>query len=364
MIDYILTLLVLFFGATSFYLVYERFKTRKTKKESSTYVKALKDLLEDKPESAFTHLRQVVAEDSSNIDAYIRLGEILRENNQPQLALEVHKDLTLRAGLSKEEKSAVLKELTSDYMAMDDFETAEKALRELMLIDSKNRWAVATLLKVHEKVGKWDEAFHTADQLLKLEGNNSKKPLAIYKYRIAKQLYGQREYHKARIVLKEAISLDPSYVPAYMLVGDSYAQEERFEDAVNFWNRLIKAVPDQGHLVIDRLKKALFDLGRFEEIIRICENILEHDPKNIGARLTLAELNEKKGDLKATADILQGIIDDYPDDLLSLLELTRICLEKGDRKRVDELLRTLELKRELLKKNSQDQACSKISVTT
>jgi tetratricopeptide (TPR) repeat protein len=121
-------------------------------------------------------------------------------------------------------------------------------------------------------------------------------------------------------------------------------------------------VPNQWNLVIDRLKKELFNLGRFEEIIKICENILEHDPKNIGARLTLAELNEKKGDLKATADILQGIIDDYPDDLLSLLELTRICLEKGDRKRVDELLRTLEHKRELLKKNSQDQSDTRATI--
>ena len=103
MFDYILIILVLIFGSISFYYVYERFFIKTQKSDSSLYMAALRDLLEGKQEAAFSKLRQVVTEDPNNIDAYIRLGRILRENNKPDRALQVHKDLTLRSDLTRQE---------------------------------------------------------------------------------------------------------------------------------------------------------------------------------------------------------------------------------------------------------------------
>jgi lipopolysaccharide biosynthesis regulator YciM len=354
MFEYVLILLVLIFGAVSFYYVYERLFMKTQKQDSNQYVAALRDLLDGKQEAAFSKLRQVVTENPNNIDAYIRLGQILRENNKPDRALQVHKDLTLRSDLTRQEKIEILYQLASDYIALSELKTAEEALTELISIDSGNHWAYSQLLKIREKTKNWDLAYETAVELLKLESNKSKKPLARYKFFKGDELYKKREYHKARIFYKEAVGLDPTYVPAYLAIGDSYYEEKRLEDAVNFWNKLISTVPEQAHQVIERLKKTLFELGRFGDIMEICQNILNYSPKNVEARRTLAEFYAKKGDVDQAREYFEQIIDDFPEDYTSILELTRLYLEKGDRKKIEDLYRSLERRREKMKETAPD----------
>ncbi len=364
MLNYILFLLLVCMGAMLAYLLYERFYRKNKAAESTLYVDALRDLVDSKFESAFTKLRQVVTTDSGNIDAYLRLGRILREHNKPDRALQVHKDLTLRGGLSKEKKVATLRELALDYLDLNELPTARRALEEVISLDSKNHWAHTRLLRLQEAEQNWDEAYATAVEVLKLESNKSRKPLAMYKYRAGLQLFKKREYHKARVVLKEAIGIDPTHVQTYLIIGDSYSAEKRLEDAINIWNKLIASVPEQGHLVIERLKKTLFELGRYGDIVEIVRNILEHDPKNLEARRSLAEFYQKKGELDQAVEIMEEIIDDYPDDNSVMLELIRFYLEKGDKKKLNELLHTLERKRDIARGGTADKKSEALTVST
>ncbi len=357
---YLFTFVVLLIVAVVFYLLYDRFLHKPNSPQSDLYVDALRDLLDGHQESAFTKLRQVIVEDSNNLDAYIRLGQILRDNKKPDRALQVHKDLTLRAGLASAQKYEILKQLYADYMDLNDLDMAQAALKELITIKPRDRWAYIEMLEIQKKMQAWDEAYDTAVMLLKIEGNKSKKPLAAFKYHQGDALYKKREYHKARILFKEALGFDPSYVKAYLSIGDSYCDEKRYEDAVNFWNKLISAVPDEGHQVIERLKKTLFDLGRYGEINSICEEILKHSPKNLEARLCLAEFHEKKGDTDVAEQILTGIADDYPHEIKAVVDLIRIYLQKGENKKIQNLIRTIEKKRHKL----QFRAANKIADTS
>ena len=354
MTEYVVVFLILLLGSLVFYVGYERYVGKATKSTSSLYTEALKDLLDGREVVAFTKLRQVAAEDSGNIDAYLRLGQILRNNKKSDRALQVHKDLTLRGGLSAVDKAAILRQLAVDYKELGNQDMTEAALKELVSLQPQDRWAYSYLLQLQKEQAKWSEAYDTAAALLKLESDKSKKPLAVFKYRQGEQLYRQKEYHKARVLFKEAIGLDPTSVPAYIAVGDSYYDEERYEDAVNFWNKLIEAVPDQGHRVIERLKKSLYDLGRFGEIAQICEDILKHSPKNREARLTLAEFFEKKGDLEAAEEMLTRVVEDSPNDLESIMRLIQIYLERKDTVKIADLFRSLELKLAVQKDKHQN----------
>ena len=361
MINYILIFCFLLLVTMLFYYFYERYFLQKGKSSSDIYVDALKDLLDGHQEKAFSKLRQVVSEDSSNIDAYIRLGKMLRDNNKPQQALQVHKDLTLRGNLSPDLKAEILKQLYLDYIVLNEYDTAEAALKEMVTIKPKDRWAIIKLLELQKQQQKWDEAYDTAVMLLKIEENKSKKPLASFKYQMGTQLFKKREYHKARILFKEALGFDTEFVDAYLGIGDSYNEEKRFEDAVNFWNKLISNVPDKGHLVIERLKKVLFDLGRYGEVDSICENILSYSPKNLAARLCLAEFYEKKGDTDLTEEILISVIDDYPDNIQSVIELIRIYLGKNDSGKIEQMIKSIDQK--LQKKQIAAQTISGKAVT-
>lgn len=354
------SLLVVAFG---FYLGYDRFFQRRRKPESRLYLQALRELLDGRQESAFAKLRQVVAEDSGNLDAYLRLGQILRENKQPARALQVHKDLTLRKDLASNDKAAVLRQLVEDFIALDDMKMAESAVKELIALDAKDYQAHVRLLHLQETAQNWEAAYATAVELLRLEANKSKKPLARFKFQSAEQLFKRREYHKARVLYKEAIGLDPQFVSAYLAIGDSYRREERHEDAVTFWGKLITAVPEKGHLVIDRLKKTLFDLGRFGDIQNICQSILEDAPKNLEARRALAEFYKKKGDLDLAVELWEKIIDDYPDDIGSILELIRVSLGRDDSEQIRQLLKRLEKRQRELKNQNPDNSTTSAPAT-
>ncbi len=354
MAEYVLIFFGLLIVLVGLYSLYTRLSRKKPLEDSELYVAALRDLLDDKKETAFSKLRQVVASDSSNVDAYLRLGQILRDYNKPEQALQVHKDLATRGGLTDVEKAAILAQLYYDYIAMDNVDTAEAALKELITLRTENQWALARLLEVQKKAGKWDDAYDTAVKILKIDSNKSKKPLAVFKFHLGEELLGKREYHKARLFFKEALGLDPGFVPAYLAVGDSYASEDRTEDAVNFWKKLIDAVPEEGGLAIERLKKALFELGRFGEIADVCQNILKHSPSNSEAKLTLAEFHEKKGDMEAAEELLGQLVDDNPNDVKSILGLVSILAARGETRKIQDLLRTLEKKTDSARRAGRD----------
>ena len=203
MLEYTLSFLVALLLVAAAYLVYERYILKSHKPKSSAYVEALRDLLDGKQESAFTKLRQVVTEDAGNLDAYLRLGRILREHNQAERALQVHKDLTLRPDLTTADRVAILREIAADCLALDDVKTVEAALREQISLNPSDYWAHTQLLSLQEKARKWDDAYDTAVEILKLESNKSKKPLARYKFEAGRQLFRKRDHHKARVLFKE-----------------------------------------------------------------------------------------------------------------------------------------------------------------
>ena len=93
----------------------------------------------------------------------------------------------------------------------------------------------------------------------------------------------------------------------------------------------------------------MFDLGRFGDIADICESILSASPKDIPARLMLAEFHKKKGDLERAEEILLQVVEDNPDDIGPIIELIRIYVEQDDRKRLAAFVRQLGQKQE--KKN-------------
>jgi len=344
------------------YFFYDRYrKEKKGKTDPEVYIEGLKAQLDGREEMAFTKFRDVVAEDSDNIDAYVRIGDILRKYGKPDKAYQVHKDLTLRHGLSDETQKRVLKSLAEDFVDLKDTESAVAALREMMSLDNHDRWTLEKLLDVYCRAENWDAALETKEALLKLEGVKSKSGLAIYKFLQGLNLFEDKEYHKSRVIFKEAINLNTGCTPAYIYIGDSYVAENRLEDAVNIWRKMIKAVPDEAHLVLGRLKKALFDLGNFGEISTICTDILASSPKNLHARLTLADYHHKKGDNDLAVEYYTTAMEEHPDSYIPVLDLAKLYLSTGAQKELSRLIKKLEESREIIE---QEFHCSRCGYKT
>ena len=82
--------------------------TRKSKQPTNVevYNKALKAIIDNNQERAFQILKDLIQKDSNNSEAYLLLGNLLRDRNIEK-ALKIHQSIIVRPGLSKQIKIQV-----------------------------------------------------------------------------------------------------------------------------------------------------------------------------------------------------------------------------------------------------------------
>ncbi|MCK5126469.1 MAG: tetratricopeptide repeat protein [candidate division Zixibacteria bacterium] len=320
---------------------YRRSLEQQDKPDQYIYIEGLKALLRGQDEQAFTKLKDTVLVDTNNIDAYIQLGNIFRRRKKHDQALKVHKDLTHRGGLAAEEKREILIALYKDYLALDDEKTAVKAVKEILAINSGDKFALDVSLHWLEKQEEWKEAAKLRRQLDKTERTESIKTLALYKTFEGQQLFDQGDPHRARLFFKEAIHIDKNCLAAYVAIGDSYFKEKRLDDALRYWTKVIALKPAEGQAVFERLKKGFFEVGRYGDYAEALSTLLQGCPEHLTARLELAYFMEKKGDKDSAREHYVMAQDNHPDSLMVKLGLFRLNRESSRREAADNMFKQI-----------------------
>ena len=319
--------------------LYRRTQADPERQDPKSYIEGLQALVRGHDEAAFGKLRETVNADTSNIDAYIQLGNIFRRRKKPDLALQVHRDLTFRGSLTLEQKKEILSALFHDFIESGDEAAAVRAINEILELSPNDRFALTALLLHHEKSGDWKEAAVVRRRLDKLDGHDSGRMLALYKVFEGYDLAAQGDRHRARLFYKEAIHLDKSCLAAYIAIGDSYYDENRLEDAIGYWTKVITINPCEGHLVFERLKKGFFEVGRYGDYADTLTTLLQSCPEHLTARLELAYFMEKKGEFDASREHYTTALDNHPNSLLAKLGLYRLHLETNRRESAAGLLK-------------------------
>jgi len=310
-------------------LFWSKSKKVKPKPADMLYIEGLKALLSGDDSKAFQRLKQVVSQDTNNVDAYLKLGDIFRKKKGFDKALQIHTNLTLRPDLSEEIQMEIKKSLALDYIESGEHSQAISILKDMFKSNQTDLWAGSKLMSEYEEIGNWEEAFELRERLAKDKKEKNQQILALYKVFIGNQLASKGDYHKARLAHKEALNYDEKCVPAYIFLGEAYHRDERLEEAVESWRKLTEKVPKAAYLVFEKLEKALFEMGSFGEIEKVYDQILNADPKNTHALFALATLDEKRGKTVQAQERYSLILDIDPLYLPAQLSLLRIYQDKG-----------------------------------
>ncbi len=306
------------------------------------YSEGLRLLLDGEKEEAYQVLRGVVRGDPDNIDAYLKLGDLLRERGEPGKALRVHKELILRPNLKNKDKPFILKSLALDHIELGQGSSAISTLQELLKTNHSPIWTLERLLPLYEKDGLWDEAYTVRQKIAKLKGEDASTDLALYKASAGELMVSKGEMKRARAYLKEALKLDPQCTPAYFWLAESYQREGRWSEAIDWWKRLGEEIPQKCFIGFKRLEEALYKLGRFEEVMDIYQRILEKEPGQKETILALVDVYEKKGMINEAIKVCERVSGSSEE--VSLL-LAKLYAQQGD------LTRTREVIDELLDRN-------------
>ncbi len=300
--------------------------------KKTSYIDALHMILDGKKDEALENLKRAVKEDTENIMAYIKLGDIYRDKGYPIRAVKIHRNLLIRSELDNKQIETILHHLIIDYQAAGALDKAIEMAERLVHRTKKNVDNQLLLLSLYEEKGDWDKALIYRQSTNKWMKKKDQKILALYKVQSGLKFVEKKAEHESRIRFREATKLDKKCAPAYLYWGDSYRREERNADALRIWKDFTTKNPDYAHLAFDRLKEVLFDLGRYGDMEEIYQQIIQKKPKNPTAYIHLAELYRKQGNLDEALTVCSTMANQHPDSLRCRTILIQVLQQQNKEK--------------------------------
>ncbi|MBS1272533.1 MAG: Lipopolysaccharide assembly protein B [Candidatus Marinimicrobia bacterium] len=298
--------------------------TAPKKTTESLYSDGLRLLLEGDLEAAADKLKQVVRRDTNHIDAYIKLGDIFRENNQHSQALKVHQSLTVRRNLSQGQQLDIFHSLIHDFRELQQYEKALQYADKMLDIDKKNVKGHEAKLEIYRETNRWEEAAEVLKSIQKITGEEQGKTLALYRVEEGRKLEKAGGAKDGRIQYRKALKTDPKCCAAYYYLGNSYDAEGRSEEAIENWEKFGEICPDSLFLVSENIEQRLFELGNFSEVERYYRRLLESHPDNIEAAVGIASFYDKKGETESAIRSIENALDKAPDSLRARIVLTKM----------------------------------------
>ena len=190
------------------FAAYYFLKPSKKHRTDSVYTDALNAMVRGEKGNAIRLLRTVVKQDSDHVDAYLQLGNIMREEN-PQQAVKIHQSLTVRPGLLEQFRIELHKALALDYNQAGDQNLAKREAEQLLRVDRRNLWALEFLLEIAEKERTWAQAVKLIKMIQKIRNIQDKSQLGKFQvYEGMDKLEGG-DRKGAFAALKKAIKIAP-----------------------------------------------------------------------------------------------------------------------------------------------------------
>ncbi len=289
-----------------------------------TYIDGLRSMIAGDRKTAFVKFRQAVEKDTDNIDAYLKMGDLFRDKGMIDKALQIHRELTLRRRVPSELQAEVNRSLAMDYIEAQTPDKAREILQQMIRDGDQRGWAEDRLLELYLKSKSWDDAEELYRSIMKKRGLKDGSTMASIKIMVGRELHERKQYHKSRLAYKEALSLDENNPFSYLYIAESYLEENRVEDGLEFLKKLCEKAPRYAYLGFPLIEETLFDLGRFSEIEDIYHGVLSEDSGNISARIALAGILEKRGETATAENLLRSVLDSETVNPVAAMRLAKL----------------------------------------
>lgn len=300
-------LFILLIIAAAAGIVFVTMKPKKKLKTDTIYTDALNAMVSNDKKTAISLLKEVVRNNSDHIDAYMQLGNILRDIH-PEQALKIHQSLTVRPNLSKSRKVDIHMALALDYQKLGLFPQSRREAEIMMNLDRRNLEATEFLLSIAVKERNWPLAAKYAKSVQRINSTQDKDQLAQFQMYDGLDSLDQGDRNAALSHFKRAVKISPNFGESYLHIGNVYESDRDLIKAIEYWEKYAMLSPSNAKKVFNKIESALFDLGRFSEVENFYNRILEKDSANLEALAKLANVLEEKGDRQAALSLVDSAL--------------------------------------------------------
>jgi len=314
----ILFILVIAIGASLFF--YYKKKPLIKNNSNKLYTEALNMLVRGDSQNAIRLLRDVVKQDTNHLDAYLQLGDILRDEGNSQNAIKIHQSLTVRPGLDDKLQIQIHQSLAKDYLSLNEISLAKKEAEMILNIDKKEFWATEFLLDLAEKSHDWAQA---ANLIKTLDSNNSDiTRLARFKVYEGMGKFENDDRKGAEQCFNKAIEIAPNFGLPHLYLGNLFSENRNLVKALEHWEQYALLDLKNGSSIYSKIESALFDLGRFSEVEKFYQRALKNNPRNLDALAKIANVLEEKGERQKALDLVEDALSQHQDSIkLRLMKL-------------------------------------------
>ena len=321
------------------------------KSEKDLYYEALDLLITGKLKEAYQTLLALIKNDTNNVKAYLKLGEVLREIGKPDRALKVHKSLEIRKDLTSYERIELFKNISLDYKHLNKIDDAISESLQILKLEKHNEWALSHLIELYKLVDDWSSSKRYLQIYQKITGDVDSRILGLYIVKQGKIELDKGNFLKARSYFEEAVNLNNELGLCYKLIGDSYSQEsevmyekskeenyegcleqakELLSKALSMWVKYAQSKPAQSKNVIHLIKDSLFVLERYSELEFILKDLVERDSNNIDALINLADYYSNEGESQKSINLLDSLKEKDKQSVLARMVRLKLRVKISD----------------------------------
>jgi len=211
--------------------------SRKTEEVEDEYSRGLVAVLEGRQDEALGHFRAVLERDSRHFNTLIKIGEVLRDQEKHEQAIEYH----AKAHHLKEDDTRPLYALVEDHEAKGDLERARVVLGKIISINKNSVIAWRKLRSLHVKERRWKNALEAHQRVVRLSApsdphHETDRNVGLgIRYEIAVQQTENGKPRDAISGLRRLVKDDPRFIPAAVKLGEALLDQGRESDAVQTW---------------------------------------------------------------------------------------------------------------------------------
>lgn len=303
------------------------------------YLSALDALIRADRPAAIAPLRELAQRDPANTGAFIRLGDLVRRMGYPERAHRIHTDLAARAPVDPEELKRLNESLLEDLLLLDRPEDLARTADAILAGDRRHPLALRAMVRAQEARGDWEGAIRALDEWSAAAPGCTAPTPAQMRIHVAGQYIGAGRYREAEKMLTEATAMDGDGPLARVVLGDLHAHEGNLEQACDEWLAYLREHDHRSDLVLARLEKAYFEMGRFGDLVHVYEQLAGSKSGNAAAGIALADMHRRRGRFEEAVRQFEMVLEQQPEHRYARRQLIGSLLALG---RTEQALRELD----------------------
>lgn len=302
-----LLFVLLFLVGIGFIIRYLFFSNPKKNIAYGAEIKALNHIIAGEKKEALQQLSEIAHSDTSNLGAFLQVGDLHRQLGNAEQAIRVHEDVLNRQPITQDFILMAHKRLAQDHETLGQYPQAVQHAEAILKLKKKNLWALRAMHRYAVKQAQWNRAIKAFQKENAAGGNADPLLPAIYKTQEALKQKAAGNNSEAVSLLKQAIKLNSKCAAPYLQLGKIRQEEGNFKHAIDFLTTFVELDPTAGSLLFSEIEKMYFELGQFDQVEQFYQRLHQKQPDNLEVVIGLANYFERKGEVRDALALLDEI---------------------------------------------------------